>query len=527
MAAERWHALLKTRQGNDVNQPVPTSVLPRRWCPGGCMMGKKSSVLGVTRMSSTHATAPRLLTRRSLLSASLSAGALRVLNPGATHAAPRLAEDTVRAWRPWLLTAGNELRPAAPPPAGSDEHAEVLALQRQTPSPMLATIDRWDDPTVLLPWTQLALELIKVHQPNPVRAARALALLHVALFDTLVATEDARTTYPRPGPSSAGAVVPLGRTPVSSSSFPSEHAAVAMAAATVLASLFPDEPTAELQSLADEAALSRLIAGRAFRSDVTAGHSIGKAIGERAVARGKADGSDISWDGSGRPTDPGSWQPTPPGYVQQPAEPLAGSWRTWALTSGGQYRPAPPPSFQSPAWQAELGAVQEAVARRTPEQVAAVQFWAGGPGTVTPAGVWIEIAQDLIIRDGLVPLQAARVLALVSVAMADGFICCWDAKYTYWTARPITADPELDVLIPTPPFPSYTSGHATISTAAATVLGHLFPADASALTARADDAKQSRLWAGIHFPIDTEMGAVGGGMIGRLVVARARVDGAG
>ena len=203
------------------------------------------------------------------------------------------------------------------------------------------------------------------------------------------------------------------------------------------------------------------------------------------MARGKADGSDASWDGSGRLTDPGSWQPTPPGYFQQPAEPLAGTWRTWVLASGDQYRPAPPPPYQSPAWKAELAAVQEAVARRTPEQEAAVRFWAGGPGTVTPAGLWIEIARDLIVRDGLDAPHAARVLALTSVAMADGFICCWDAKYTYWTERPITADPSLDVLIPTPPFPSYTSGHSTISTAAATVLGYLFPDDEADLAARA------------------------------------------
>jgi membrane-associated phospholipid phosphatase len=173
---------------------------------------------------------------------------------------------------------------------------------------------------------------------------------------------------------------------------------------------------------------------------------------------------------------------------------------------------------------AELVAVQEAVARRTSEQEAAVRFWAGGPGTVTPAGLWIEIARDLIVRDGLDALHAARVLALVSVAMADGFICCWDAKYTYWTERPITANPELNVLIPTPPFPSYTSGHATASAAAVTVLGHLFPDDASRLLERAEEAKQSRLWAGIHYPIDTEMGALGGAMIGRLVVARAREE---
>jgi membrane-associated phospholipid phosphatase len=140
--------------------------------------------------------------------------------------------------------------------------------------------------------------------------------------------------------------------------------------------------------------------------------------------------------------------------------------------------------------------------------------------------LWIEIAHDLIARDRLDAPPAARVLALTSVAMADGFICCWDAKYTYWTERPITADPTLDTLIPTPPFPSYPSGHATISTAAATVLGHLFPDDASALLDQAEEAKNSRLWAGIHFPLDCEMGAVGGGLIGRLAMARAHEDGA-
>jgi membrane-associated phospholipid phosphatase len=477
-------------------------------------------------MAPTHAVSPRPLTRRRLLGATLSAGALGVLGAGARHAGARADDTTLGAWRTWLLTAGDELRPSAPPPASPDEHAEVIAMQRQTTSTMLATIDRWDDPTVILPWTQLALDLIKVHQPNPIRAARALALLHVALFDTLVATEDARRAFPRPGPGGDGAVVPLGRTPGNPSSFPSAHAAVATAAAIVLAYLFPKESIEALTDLADEAAHSRLTAGVAFRSDIEAGQAIGRAVGERAVARGNTDGADTPWDGSGRLTSSGAWQPTPPGFFQQPAEPLAGTWRPWMLASGDQYRPPPPPPYQSPAWKAELVGVQEAVARRTPEQEAAVRLWAGGPGTVTPAGLWIEIARDLIVRDGLDALQAARVLALVSVAMADGFICCWDAKYTYWTERPITADPTLDVLISTPPFPSYTSGHSTISTAAATVLGYLFPADQADLATRANEAKSSRLWAGIHFPIDNEMGALGGGMIGRLVVARAREDGA-
>ena len=126
---------------------------------------------------------------------------------------------------------------------------------------------------------------------------------------------------------------------------------------------------------------------------------------------------------------------------------------------------------------------------------------------------------------GWMPPHAARVLALISVAMADGFICCWDAKYTYWTERPITADPSLGRAHP----------DATVPVLYLRPLHDLdrrgdgarppLPSDEADLAARADEAKSSRLWAGIHFPIDNEMGALGGGMIGRLVVARAREDG--
>ena len=466
---------------------------------------------------------PRAVTRRAVLGSVLAASTALAFPAGVRDAAAE-SNGTSGLWRTWLLTAGDELRPAKPAPPTLDELSELVALQGQRTATTLATTAYWSDPTVVLPWTTLALDLIQVHTPNPIRAARALALLHVALYDTLVATADASTAYPRPGPAMDKAIVPLGNAVPGVSSFPSDHAAVAVAASTVLAYLFPKESADTLAALADEAATSQLLAARAFRSDVEAGQAIGRAVGERAVARGKADGSEMSWDGSGRLTDPGSWQPTPPGYFQQPAEPLAGTWRTWILASGDQYRPGPPPPYHSPAWMAELAGVQEAVARRTPEQEAAVRHWAGGPGTVTPAGLWIEIARDLIVRGALDAPHAARVLALVSVAMADSFICCWDAKYTYWTERPITADASLDVLIPTPPFPSYTSGHATASAAAAAVLGHLFPGDAAILLDQAEEAKQSRLWAGIHFPIDTEMGALGGGMIGRLVMARARSE---
>ena len=471
---------------------------------------------------------PRVaLSRRAALRWGLAGAALWGFGPPARLAAEPPPPTPPGAWRPWLLASPDELRPAAPPSPSGAERSEVLDLQARRTAAVAATVAKWADGPAVLPWTSLALDLIASHRPSPVRAARALALLHVAVYDAVVATWDAQAAFPRPAPAAIDpAIVPLGTVDPGRSSFPSEHAAVAAAASVVLAYVFPDEPADGLAALADEAATSRLWAGENVRGDVEAGLAIGRAVGERAVARGRADGSDAAWDGTGRPAGEGSWQPTPPGFVQQPLDPLAGTWRTWVVAGGDQFRPAPPLPHRSPAWQAELAAVQEAVARRTPEQEAAVRFWAGGPGTATPAGTWTGIARNLVVRGGLDLPHAARVLALTTVALADAFVCCWDAKYAYWTARPITADPSLAVLIPTPPFPSYTSGHATASAAAAAVLGHLFPDQAADLAARAAEAKDSRLWAGIHFPLDNDMGALGGGLVGRLVAARARGDGA-
>jgi hypothetical protein len=347
------------------------------------------------------------------------------------------------------------------------------------------------DARMVLAWTDLTLGLIKTTKPSPPQAARALALVHVAI------AEAGRAASPR---------IP----------------AITGAASEVLAQIFPRAAS----RIADmEHAVTRSSGpGVHSRRTRQSGLAAGRRIGQAAIAWGQADGSDAKWGGD-RPTGFATWQPTPPDYRRDPLEPLAGQWRPWVLPRGDALRPAAPPAWGSPLWEAELLAVQEAVARRSADQEAAVHYWAGGPGTVTPAGIWIAIARDLILRDGLDASAAAQVLALTSVAMVDAFICCWDAKYAYWAPRPITVDPTLDVLIPTPPFPTYTSGHATVSAAAATVLSHLFPADEPDLLRQAAEAKNSRLWAGIHFPLDNEMGAMGGGAVGRLVIARAAETG--
>ena len=166
--------------------------------------------------------------------------------------------------------------------------------------------------------------------------------------------------------------------------------------------------------------------------------------------------------------------------------------------------------------------MQEVVAKRSLIQAGKARFWQSSATST----LWDGFASDLITRYSLDLPHAARVLALIGVAIADGEIACWDAKYTYWVARPITVDPTLDVLFPTPPFPSYPSAHATISNAAAVVLAHLFPDDAADLLDLAEEAAASRAWAGIHYPMDNDAGIALGREVGYLVAEVARVDGA-
>lgn len=189
-----------------------------------------------------------------------------------------------------------------------------------------------------------------------------------------------------------------------------------------------------------------------------------------------------------------------------PLTPDAGSWEPWLITSGSQFRAAPPPERGSAEDLLEIEKVRTATANRTQAQQRTILFWGGGPGTETPAGIWLRIANEYF-QSEKVPLETV-VLArsVLALTMADAFIACWDTKYTYWSQRPFMRNAGLHSSIPTPNFPSYTSGHATVAAAAATVLSHYFPRNADAWWAMATEARDSRLWSGIHFSVDNERG---------------------
>jgi membrane-associated phospholipid phosphatase len=341
----------------------------------------------------------------------------------------------------------------------------------------------------------------------------------------VVAAWAAQAAIGRPSPgATSDQIVPAAGVDPTRSSFPSEHAAVAGAAAAVLAYVLPDAAPDRFAALATEAAESRIAAGAAFRSDVEAGLALGQEIGDKAIARGKGDGSDVKSDrSSGRLTGDGYWVPTPPAFAEVPAFPLAGTWQTWVLPSGDAVRPGPPPAYGSPAWTAQLAAVRQACTSRTFDQEQAAHYWNGTRSGDSSPPLWSGLVADLIGRHGLDLPHAAWALALTNVAMADAGIACWDAKYTYWMARPITADPDLKLLVPTPAHPSYPS---TISGAAAVTLTTLFPEDEADLLGMAAEAAASRCWAGIHFPIDDDIGLALGHSVGYLVAEFARADGA-
>ena len=468
------------------------------------------------------------LSRRLLLGSSLAGAALLPLGtasraaagPARTVASPRRRFQETPAspagWRTWLLAAPDELRPAAPGAPTQAEIDEVVAAQTNPSDETAAAIARWGSGPAVVPWSRLAEELLAEFEIGGMRQGRFMAIYHTALHDAAIAAWDAQVAHARPSPgATSDAITPAAGVDPASPVVSLGARRGRGRGGDVLAYLLPDAAAGRFDALATEAAESRIAAGAAFRSDVEAGLALGRRSASKAVARAKADGSDAEWDPATRPTGPGYWEPTPPGFVETPLNPLAGSWTPWVMTSGDQVRPAPPPAYGSPAWEAELKMVQEVVANRSFEQERAALWW----NAASPPALLNGWTLELIGKEGLDSPHAAQVLADLHVAIADAAIAVWDAKFTWWTSRPITEDPTWTVLFPAPPYPAYPSGYSGLMGAGTTVVGHYFPDVADEMADRAWEAAASRCWAGIHYVIDDDAGLAMGRQVGRLVCA--------
>jgi membrane-associated phospholipid phosphatase len=428
------------------------------------------------------------------------------------------------SWLPVSLESSSAIRLPAPPARGSDkeraELEELVALAKAR-TPQDLEVARFWSAGASLRWNEIARELVAKHRVDHTPASRVYALLSVAQYDALVTAWNNKYVYRRVAPGSAGSslqpLFPASGDP----SYPSEHAAVAAASAAVLSYLFPDE-AAGLEKRALEHQESRLRAGMVFRSDTTAGDSLGRAVASAVIARARTDGSDAVWSGRGF-VGPGRWSGSP---GEPPATPRWSEVRSWLLKSPAQFRAVPPPTFESPEFRAAVADLRRISDTRTEEQIRVAALWADALGSSAPSGRWNKMAADLIQERRLSELRAARVFALLNVALMDAGIACWDSKYHHWLIRPWQVDPGITTPVGRPNHPSYPSGHAVFSGAASEVLGYLFPEKAVWLRERAEEAALSRELAGIHYRFDSSSGLAMGRAVAQLAIQRGRADGA-
>jgi len=238
--------------------------------------------------------------------------------------------------------------------------------------------------------------------------------------------------------------------------------------------------------------------------------AIWQAMADAAAARGE-----VPWKSLENPPRP-------------PMLPLFGRVRAWMMTPDDivNERPGLAPSTSSGLIARDLAEVKDAMRHLTRQQLAIVYKWADGVSTPTPPGHWNFLASAYVREAHFSDVRAARAFALLDMAMHDAAVGCWDAKFTSFNPRPSQLDPSIRTLIGLPNFPSYTSGHSTFSAAATEVLSYLFPTGAAYFEAQKEEAAISRLYAGIHYRSDIEVGKDHGRRIGGYTVRFAMHDGA-
>jgi membrane-associated phospholipid phosphatase len=419
-------------------------------------------------------------------------------------------------WKTWIISSGKDYRVAPPPDAAATkaEIVEMHDLMTKRNTQIDDQITFWDAGSPAYRWVDLLNTRI-LYGDVPPNSQRIYAYLTLAMADATIAAWESKYFYNRPRPIAVNptlsAVLPTPDSP----SYPSEHAVTAGAAAVILAHFFPQE-AASFEAMAKEAALSRVQAGVQFPSDSAAGLALGRRVAERVIEVAKADGSDAVWSGT-VPTGPCMWMGTKPGNVTMP------NWKPILLARANEFRPPAPPDCHSDALKAEVDAVRNF--KRSFDSNYKAFYWQSPAGTMVS---WFDFPSRWMFEDKTdrnAP-RAARTYAMLAATWYDAFIASNDGKFAYWYLRPHQLDSAIDPIFPVPNFPSYPSNHSTLSTARCEVLAYLFPKHAEFIRKLGKQAGDSRIWAGIHYPIDNRAGVELGKAVAAKYIARAQTDGA-
>lgn len=333
---------------------------------------------------------------------------------------------------------------------------------------------------VVTDWNQILVDAIRVDETPSPEAARAIAMMNLAIFDTVNSFDPIYEEYLTLGAPTFGATA--------------EASAVA-AARRILVALFPD------QEDTFNAAVDEYVGGLpafAFDGSNTYGTSIANAL--LAVRDFDNSSTNLNYDPG---SAPGDWQPTPPG--NEDAE-LAhwGNVIPFAISSGSQFRRSGPPELTTARYATDFDEVYRYGSAdstdRSEDQTHSAQFWNDGVGTATTPGHWIEMAITISVQEENTFVQNTRVFALIGLALADAGITAWDNKYAYGDWRPVTAihnalldlnadttaDPTWEPLIDAPPHPGYVSAQSAYSGAAARMMAIIYGKDAMTFTATSD-----------------------------------------
>jgi len=478
---------------------------------------------------------------------------------------PLTLDSTGGNWKTILLTDGGEVSISAPDavtsPAYIAELNKIVEAQSQINSADRTAIDKWKNSGIIL-WNEKARELVaKYNLPpeanpdgtypapsaanpaaypkfpfaNPPYASRAFAYVSAATYDALVSCWKYKFQYNRKSPAVNDSRIKRNETIQDNlPSYPSEDAVIAQVNYRLLKVLFPLD-SVELEKMAIEQKKAKQLSGVASATDIAAGEIIANFVVEKTLARFRTDGMGVA---GGNPTIWAQLEGAAAGHgtsvpwkslespVRPPMLPLFGNVKLWNISTAQRdsLRPGPAPSIGSAEFNAALDELRNYTKNPSGETWRIAMYWADGAGTYTPPGHWNEIAADLMVTYRMNELRVARTMSLMNMAIADAGICCWDTKSYYYVPRPTQMDGSIKT-IGLPNFPSYTSGHSTFSGAAATVLGYIFPQEKPKLEAMAAEASVSRIYGGIHYRFDCEVGLKCGKAIGSFAVKRGQNDG--
>ncbi|HXJ58238.1 MAG TPA: vanadium-dependent haloperoxidase [Verrucomicrobiae bacterium] len=387
---------------------------------------------------------------------------------------------------------------------------------------------------VVTDWNQITLAT-QVAVPGGVRtppAARALAMVHLAIFDSLNAIDRRFTPY---------AVQALADPAASA------EAAAAAAAHAVLLNIYPGRQ-ADLDT-AYAASLASIADGSAKAEGIVVGESVAAVI----LALRSSDGSAVSLlpGGACCQVEPYTLAPGPGIFQPDPTAVFVawGKVTPFALRSGSQFRAEGPPGLSSPQYADDYNEVQSLGAinslTRTPDQTEAALFWM--PNIQIMCNDIARIASDAHHND---LWKNARLFALLNVALADTAIAVFDTKYTYNFWRPreaihagdtdgneaTVADPTWTPLAYIGGHPDYVSNHSALGGAAAQVLAHFFGTDDfsfsittstapggvyrsyTSFSQAAEENLNSRVWLGVHFRTACHHGLNQGKQVANFVV---------